>query len=360
MVAANSFLLPAMLTLAGVVPAQNAPASREDAPTLLHYTAQPDGPGAGKHIVFVTGDEEYRSEEGMPQLARILARLGCRTTVLFAIDRATGAIDPTVQDHIPGLEQLATADLLVLFTRFRNLPDDAMQHVVDYVDAGRPIVALRTSTHAFAPRAASRFASWAWNAPDGGFGRRVLGETWIAHHGEHGKQGSRGIVVPEQKDHPILRGIADGSVFDPADVYAVRLPLPNACAPLLLGEVTEGVTPAAPRAVAKAGRDDKPGLDPNAPMMPLAWTHAFAAENGKTARVFVTTLGSAEAFLHAGSRRLLVNACLWALGREAAIQPDLDVSLVGSYQPRPFGFDTHARSVRPIDLRWPLPKPNAK
>src|SRR5215467_13263708 len=68
-----------------------------------------DGPGRGKHVVFVTGDEEYRSEESMPQLARILARLGCRCTVCFSIDAKTGVIDPGVRDHIPGLEALDKA-----------------------------------------------------------------------------------------------------------------------------------------------------------------------------------------------------------------------------------------------------------
>ncbi len=53
------------------------------------------GPGKGKHIVFVTGDEEYRSEEAMPMLAQILAiRHGFKCTVLFALDPTDGTIDP--------------------------------------------------------------------------------------------------------------------------------------------------------------------------------------------------------------------------------------------------------------------------
>ena len=73
------------------------------------------GPGAGKHIVFITGDEEYRSEQGMPQMAKILAQHhGFRCTVLFSIDPETGCIDPQVNDNIPGLEALDDADLMVL------------------------------------------------------------------------------------------------------------------------------------------------------------------------------------------------------------------------------------------------------
>src|SRR5262249_4572794 len=109
-----------------------------------------DGPGKGKHIVLVSGDEEYRSEEMLPQLARILARHhGFKCTVLFAIDPKDGTINPNTNNNIPGLEALQTADLLVLFTRFRNLPDEQMKHLVEYIESGKPIIGLRTATHAF-------------------------------------------------------------------------------------------------------------------------------------------------------------------------------------------------------------------
>src|SRR6266513_1221454 len=89
-----------------------------------------NGPGKGKHIVLVSGDEEYRSEEALPQLARILAeRHGFETTVLFAINPTNGTIDPDRKDNIPGLEALDRADLLILFTRFRDLPDEQMKHI---------------------------------------------------------------------------------------------------------------------------------------------------------------------------------------------------------------------------------------
>src|SRR5205823_5397540 len=86
-----------------------------------------DGAGKGKHIVLVSGDEEYRSEEALPQLGKILARQhGFRCTVLFAIDPKTGVINPTVS-NIPGLETLKSADLMIIATRFRNLPESQMQ-----------------------------------------------------------------------------------------------------------------------------------------------------------------------------------------------------------------------------------------
>src|SRR5262249_7865811 len=144
-----------------------------------------DGPGKGKHIVLISGDEEYRSEETLPQLGQILARRhGFRCTVLFAVDPADGTIDPNRRDNIPGLEALQTADLMILFTRFRDLPDAQMRHIADYVDSGRPIIGLRTATHAFDVAKGKTYARYSWQSDewDGGFGRQALGETWIAHH----------------------------------------------------------------------------------------------------------------------------------------------------------------------------------
>src|SRR5581483_776296 len=108
-----------------------------------------DGPGKGKHVVLISGDQEYRSEEAIPQLAKILAtRHGFKCTVLFTVDPADGTINPTI-NNIPGLEALRSADLMVVFTRFLDLPDDQMEHIDAYLDGGRPVVGLRTATHAF-------------------------------------------------------------------------------------------------------------------------------------------------------------------------------------------------------------------
>ncbi len=142
------------------------------------------GPGKGKKIVLVSGDEEYRSEEAMPQLGKILAKHhGFTCTVLFAVDKKDGSINPNQNDNIPGLENLKDADLLILFTRFRNLPEDQMRYLVDYIESGRPMIGLRTATHAFNMPAEKPFAEYSWQSKaegwDGGFGRKVLGETWL-------------------------------------------------------------------------------------------------------------------------------------------------------------------------------------
>src|SRR5438067_147687 len=166
-----------------------------------------EGTGKGKHIVLVSGDEEYRSEEALPQLGKILAKHhGFKCTVLFAIDPKDGTINPNVNNNIPGLEALKTADLMIIATRFRNLPDEQMKHVVDYIDSGKPVIGLRTATHAFNLNAKSAYANYTWNR-NGGFGRQVLGETWVDHWGAHGSQSTRGVLADGAADSPILRGL---------------------------------------------------------------------------------------------------------------------------------------------------------
>src|SRR3954454_12700983 len=205
------------------------------------------GRGRGKRVVLISGDDEYRSEQALPQLARILSeRHGFDCTVLFSIDPTDGTINPERHDNIPGLEMLDSADLMVLMTRFRDLPDAQMKHIVDYVESGRPIVGLRTATHAFDIKTSPTYKKWGWNNKewDGGFGRQILGETWITHHGKHAVQSTRGIFAAGQENHPVLRGIQSGDIWVPTDVYAVRLPLPAGTQPLMLGQVLQGMNAA--------------------------------------------------------------------------------------------------------------------
>jgi hypothetical protein len=304
-----------------------------------------DGPGKGKHIVLVSGDQEYRSEEALPQLAKILSKHhGFKCTVLFAINPTTGFIDPNVDDNIPGLEALKTADLMIIFTRFRNLPDDQMRHIAGYVDAGKPIVAMRTATHAFSLSGSKTYAKYHWQARgewDGGFGRHILGETWVNHHGAHGSQATRGIIAPDAKDHPIVRGIKDGDVFGPTDVYTVRLPLPGDAKPLVLGQVVAGMKPEDPPLAGKK----------NDPMMPVAWTKTYTGTKGQVGRAFTTTMGASQDLLYEGTRRLVVNACYWAVGLEDKIPEKNRVDVVGEFKPSPFrSVKEWKGTVKPSDL----------
>jgi type 1 glutamine amidotransferase len=303
-----------------------------------------EGAGKGKHVVLVSGDEEYRSEEALPQLAKILSKHhGFKCTVLFAIDKETGEINPNVNDNIPGLEALKSADLMVIFTRFRNLPDDQLQYIVDYVDSGKPIVGMRTATHAFDLGGPSKFMNYAWTSKvegwDGGFGRQVLGETWVNHHGKHGSESTRGIIPQEMKSHPILRGISDGDVWGPTDVYTVTLPLPGDSKPLVLGQVLTGM------------KFDDPPLEgeKNDPMMPVAWIKSYTGKSGKAARVFTTTMGASQDLEAEGTRRMLVNACYWGLGLEDKIAEKSKVDLVGEYVPTKFKFDGYVKGKVPAD-----------
>lgn len=300
-----------------------------------------DGPGAGKHIVLVSGDEEYRSEQALVQLGKILAvHHGFKCTVLFAIDPETGNLDPVNQTNIPGLEALATADLMIIATRFRDLPDEQMKHIVDYVEAGKPVIGMRTATHAFKIAKGKKYQKYSFNYggedyPQG-FGRQVLGETWIAHHGHHGHESTRGLIAEGAKDNPIVRGIEDGDIYGPTDVYRVRLPLPEGCRPIIMGQVLVGMNP-----------DDEPlEGEKNDPMMPVAWTKTY-----KGGRVFTTTMGAANDLVSEGLRRLLVNASYWCVGLEDKIPEKSCADIVGKYEPLNFGFGKFEPNVKPADLK---------
>lgn len=300
------------------------------------------GPGQGRHIVLVSGDEEYRSEEALPQLGKILAKHhGFQCTVLFAIDKQTGDVNPIERGNIPGLKSLQSADLMILFTRFRDLPDDQMKYIVEYVESGKPLIGLRTATHAFDIQGSKTFQKYTWNGKemDGGFGRQVLGETWINHHGQHGQQSTRGLIAPRAKEHPIVRGVADGDIWGPTDVYGVRLPLPGDSQPLVLGQVLEGMKPT-----------DKPVEGKkNDPMMPIAWTKSYTGSAGMTARIFTTTMGASQDFRSDGLRRLLVNASYWCLGMESQIPARSKVDIVGEFTTLPFSHGGFKKGVKPSD-----------
>jgi hypothetical protein len=320
----------------------------QDKPVVLEGG---DGAGKGKHIVLISGDQEYRSEETIPQLAQILSKHhGFKCTVLFTVDPKDGTVNPNI-NNIPGLEALKTADLMVIFTRFLNLPDDQMQHIDDYLATCKPVVGLRTATHAFnGIPAKSKFAKFnngsgvkGW---EGGFGKVVLGEQWVNHHGAHGKEGTRGIVAKGQEKHPILKGFSPGDIFGTTDVYTVKLPLPKHCTPIVLGEVTESLKPDS-----KAVEGKK-----NDPMMPVAWTNLYTNDfaDSKAGRVFTTTMGASQDFEFEGTRRMIVNGCFWAVGLEEKIPDKTNVTLVGAFKPTRFYFkgkDEWAKNpVKPADL----------
>ena len=306
------------------------------------------GPGQGKHVVLIAGDEEYRSEEALPQLGKILSKHhGFKCTVLFSIDPKTGMIDPNNQGNTPGTEVLQDADLLIISLRFRKPNDDQMQHIDDYFRSGKPVIGLRTSTHAFQFPGNSKWVHYS-NSYRGdkkewqdGFGRLVLGEKWISHHGGHKSESTKGFVVSDQKEHPILRGIQSGDVWGPSDVYGVRLPLPGDSQPLILGQITKRKMKPTGDDVLFGMRvtDSEPRDGKNKPMMPVAWTKSYQVPGGKKGMAFTTTLGASTDLLAAGTRRMIVNAAYWGAGLSSSIPAEGGkADLVGPYNPTRFEF----------------------
>lgn len=300
-----------------------------------------EGPGKGKRVVLIAGANEYNPETGLPLLAKILAaRHGFDCTVCFTSNKA-GQIDPDTGDNLPGLEALDRADLMIVLARFTHPTDEQMKHVVSYLESGRPVIGMRTATHAFAfpGDSNSPYKKFSWDnkdpAFDGGFGRQVLGETWITHHAPNGSTSTRGLLAPGAAESPILRGIGDGEIWGSTGVYGIRLPLLANCKPLLFGQVIAGGKPTGKPVVGKL----------NDPMMPIAWTRTYSLVEGKTGRVFTTTMGSADDLIKSPAlRRMLVNATYWATGMEDKIPAKADVDLVG--KPTPF-----KKGMTPADLR---------
>ena len=295
---------------------------------------------AGKHLVFLTGDEEYRSEEGLVQLAKILAfRHGFKSTVLFAIDPKLGEINPNLTNTLSGVELLDSADAIILGLRFRFYPDEVMQPFVDAYLAGKPIVAVRTSTHAFNYPADSnsKFAHYSHNSKEwpGGFGRQVLGETWVTHLGKNHKEATRGIPVAEEKDHPLLRGV--GKIFAHTGSYTAN-PMPDSII-LVRGQVLSGMTPDSPPVVGEK-------YDVH---QPVAWSRVHRNEKGNTNRVLCTTMGAATDLLDESLRRLLVNGVYWGLQIE--VPQRADVRLIGDYEPTEYAFNGFRKGVKPSDLK---------
>lgn len=297
-----------------------------------------EGPGKGKHVVFLSGDEEYRSEEGLPMLARLLSeRHGFKTTVLFSVD-GDGTINPNNQKSLSGSQALESADAIVMALRFRNWPEEDMERFVNAYRAGKPIVALRTSTHAFSI-GGGKFKEFT------SFGKRVLGEEWVSHWGVHGREATKGIVEEAAKDHPVLRGVE--GVFGDTDVYEAY---PPADATILLrGQVLKGMNPDDPPAsYVKKRASDGGEQDVNTPMMPIAWVREFKNEAGNVNRILTTTMGAATDLESEGLRRLVVNGIFWGLNLD--VPEKADVAPVGEYKPTKFGFNGFKKGVKPADL----------
>jgi type 1 glutamine amidotransferase len=323
--------------------AQQAP---ESAPWLSYSGSE--GPGRGKRVVLIAAEQEYRSEQSMPMMAKILStHHGFDSTVLFGVNER-GEVDPTMpvypekgkesefrEHHIPGLEQLASADLVIFCARLLTLPQDELQQIVSYVDSGKPIIALRTANHGFRGPLPYKI-----DGKQVRWGEDVLGGTFLNHHGQWHADSTRGFFDKEQTQHPILTGVAD--IWGDSDVYrtyAEGTSLPADCTALVWGQPLLGRKP-----------DDLPNdkLEP----LPVAWVKPWRTSSGANARVFHCTMGSGTDLKNPGLRRLVINAAYWGLGMESSIDANRSVDVVGVYQPLESGFNYEELGVKPQPISY--------
>jgi putative heme-binding domain-containing protein len=311
------------------------------------------GAGQGKHVVLISGDEEYRSEEGLPMLGKILSqRHGFKCTVLFSLG-PDGTINPDNQQSLSGADSLDSADAIVILTRFRQWPADAMKRFVDAVNRGVPIIGLRTATHAFKGES---------NKPFGDFGKNVLGEKWVNHWGRHKAEATRGVIEASAKGDPILNGVTD--IFGLSDVYEAA---PPADAKILVrGQVLSGMEPdSAPANYKKKRSGDKQEQGVNDPMMPIVWSREYKNAALKTNKVLTTTMGAATDLENESLRRLIVNGVYWGLGMP--VPAKADVTYVDKYEPSFYAAGGYRKGLRPEDHALgkvlpgtPLPKTGAE
>ena len=232
-----------------------------------------------KNIVFLLGEPEYQSHVTMPVFAKELQQeTGANISV---------SISSIIPDHpkfleseFANLEKLAEADLMVVYTRFRVLPDSQMRMILSYLDSGRPVVGLKTANHAFKFPEESPYSEW-----NLGFGQKVLGAPWRTHYG--GSYGTTVQQVPDMADHPVLNGV--NSAFRVRSWLYHVLPLTEECEPVLIGSTED---------------PEKDSSTDN----PVAW---LSSHNG--ARVFYTSMGHPEDFEIPSFVRLLKNGISWAL-----------------------------------------------
>lgn len=296
---------------------------------------QAEAPATPPKVVFVIGDEEYRSEESMPMLAGILRReLEAEISLCYPLDSA-GYIDPNRLDNIEGLAALDSADLMVLFTRFRALPPKQLKHILDYAESGKPMVGFRTATHAFLYPDSSSYThlNAEWPA-------EVFGQQWITHHGhfEDGKIPLTAVRPDTTMSHPILKGVSPFQAY--SWLYHVDggdWQLQGDSEPLVYGHALRSGHEA-------AGRLDQFPLD-----NPVAWTKTYTGKSGKASRVFFTTLGHPYDWRNPNMRRLALNGIYWAL--DLTVTDSLDVAYTAPYLPNNSGFgQKFKQGLKPEDM----------
>lgn len=290
------------------------------------------GGASEPHIVFIAGDDEYRSEESMPMLAKIMRKhYGCKVTCLFPLN-SKGEIDPNVKEDIPHLDVLKSADLMVVYCRWRALKHEQLKLIAEYAESGKPMAGFRTATHTFKyDQPELKEFNDRWPA-------KVFGQKWITHHGHFGDNNellTNVQLIPDRPSSPILRGVEEFKAY--SWLYHVQGggdSLPKTADPLLMGTAI------------KSSHANRHARFPK--MNPVAWTHTYTGTSGKPARVFFTTLGHPYDFKNQSMRRLAVQGFLWAMGREDRIPANgSKVDFVGDYDPPGSGINQFRKGRTP-------------
>jgi type 1 glutamine amidotransferase/nicotinamidase-related amidase len=232
-------------------------------------------------VVFLSAESEYGAAESLPEFAHELQmKYGLHCDVLQGSTQKTGKD----RHDIPGMETLANADLAVVFVRRRALPPEQMKRLRDYLSRGRPLIGLRTASHAFDAKGQgpSGYAEWLK------FDADVLGGNYHGHYG----RGPETTVAAERgaEGHPILEGVRLPLTSN-ASLYQTS-PLADSTTPLLTGTISA----------------QKPE--------PVAWTNSYG-----NSRVFYTSLGHRDDFANPQFRKLLVNAVFWAMNKAVPASP---------------------------------------
>lgn len=227
------------------------------------------------HLVMLIGEDEYKTWETLPAFAKEnVAWRGVRVSVIQQ--------NSANKHRFPGLtEALRDADALVVSLRRRALAKEELAAVRAHLDAGKPLVGIRTASHGFAPRREDQAEGEAWMS----FDPEVLGGNYAGHHGHGPKTTIQ--PAPGAENHELLTGVNLNELIGNGSLYRVS-PLKQAARPLLIGSI--------------AGK----------PAEPVAWTHTYGA---KQARIFYTSLGHPDDFAGASFRRLLLNAIHWSLSQ---------------------------------------------
>ena len=240
------------------------------------------------HAVLIVGTLHYSPELSMPLFARELERFGFRTTVVMG----EGNPERKTENVLPGIEALAEADVAIFFVRFLRLPDKEWTFIEEYLKAGKPVIGLRTSTHAFKyPKDHPRFN---WND---GFGRRAMGNPYIVH-----QAGVTNVTtVPKYKAHPIMTHVQKTNWVSPGTLYLTRLQA--GCIPLVTGT-----------GKGKARLVDR-GFGPVQVNETEADIVAWAWKNEWGGKVFGTSFGHPGDFAEESFTRMLVNSVCWSTDR---------------------------------------------